>query len=51
MTADRKYIPYISAISRTKVSVDNRFSLLLRKIKSKKFLMLIEKDLTLDIIR
>ena len=51
MTADKKYIPYIRDKSRTKVSVDRMLSLRLRKIRSKKFLMFIEKDLTLDIIR
>ena len=51
ITAERKYIPYIQAISRTSVSVDSIFNLLLLKLKSKKFLILIENDRTLEIMR
>jgi hypothetical protein len=44
-------MPYISDSNSTKVSVSSMLSFLLLKIKSKKFFMLMENDLTLEIIK
>ena len=44
-------MPYISDKSNTRVSVSRILSFLRLKIKSKKFFMFIENDLTFDIMR